>query len=391
MATLANNNTGWTQEQLVTIAAFTKKLIGLGIEAQILRLEQGPIVTGYYFKLANSVPIAKILNKAEDFALAAGAEKVDIQRLGGEIAIFVKNAIPQYIEFKDYMHWYCSDPALDKMVLAIPVGVDTLGNKFAFDLVEQPHILLAGATGSGKSVFEAAILNSLAVRKSPAELQIYLVDTKQLDLPLFSKLQHVQEVITNLETFHDLMNKLLLTHQNRTNIIGGASCRNILEYNKLVGNSKQRLRHILLLIDEFGDLLMADREAHKDKKSDIGKLPTVEFWLQRLVQVSRATGIHVIAGTQRTSVKVINGDIKANFPCRISLFLPTEADSRTILGTGGAENLLGKGDMLIQYPSSEQLKRYHGPFVHTNDIANIIEQNEFIRNQYQSMRGEVLA
>lgn len=386
----------YTTEQNKTILSFLQKLVGLGIVAYIKSVTAGPVITGYHFKLSNNVPISRILNKSEDFALAASAEKVLIERIGGEVVISVANKERKLIEFKDYMYWYCTDKSLDSMKIPIPVGVDTLGTRTAIDLTQQPHILLAGSTGSGKSVLEAAILCSLAVRLSPQDLRMYLVDTKQLDLPLFNNLPHVQRVVKTLSEFHDLMGYLLTQHTSRSAIISGAACRNINEYNNLMGqDSLRRLPHILLMIDEFGDLIMQDREVDRSKKgkesgNSLSQCPKVEEWLQRLVQVSRATGIHVIAGTQRTSVKIINGDIKANFPCRISLRLPTEADSRTILGQGGAENLLGKGDMLIQFPDNEVVKRYHGPFVNLTDIAHIIDQNEFIRHQFASVRGEVL-
>ena len=372
-----------SKEQLAVSMGFLQKLIGLGIKASLTRVEPGPIVTGYYFKPDHSVPLSKIMNRAEDFALSASVEKVTIQRIGGEVVIFAANQERNIINYKDYLYWFASSVEVAKMRLPIALGVNTLGKKAALDLSTMPHILLAGETGSGKSVFESAILCSLAIVKEPSELQIYLVDTKQVDLPLFSSLPHVKETVTDLKGFHTLMDYTLDTIYRRMETLKGASCRNINEYNVMTGGA---LPHILVMIDEFGDLLEQDKAAKKSKEGDVATKPKVDVWLQRIVQISRAAGIHVIAGTQRTSVKIISGDIKANFPCRISLRLTTEADSRTILGEGGAENLLGKGDMWVKKPESDSITRYHGPYVDLVDIANILDNQQYLRDQFKVQR-----
>lgn len=375
-----------TQEHARITQAFLQKLVGLGIKAYLARIEPGPVVTGYHFTLDHSVPIQKIMKKAEDFALAASAEKVTITRIGGEVVIFAANKERKLIEFKDTMYWACTNPEVRKMKIPIMLGVDYLGKKAALDLTQMPHILLAGETGSGKSVFEAAILCTLCVAKKPSEVQVYTVDSKQLDLPLFNSLPHVRGSIDTLSGYHKLMDMLLNTHYERVEKLKNMSCRNIADYHGMMGDDGG-MPYIVVLIDEFADLLEQDRAFKKAKDEEFKDLPTVDKWLQRIVQVARATGIHIIAGTQRTSVKIVNGDIKANFPCRISLRLPTEADSRTILGQQGAESLLGKGDMLIQTPDSEVLKRYHGPFVSMNDIANIVDQHQMIRQQFAAIGG----
>jgi S-DNA-T family DNA segregation ATPase FtsK/SpoIIIE len=172
-------------------------------------------------------------------------------------------------------------------------------------------------------------------------------------------------------------------------ILQGAACRNIQEYHAM----GYKMPYKVLIIDEFADLLEQDREAKSEKFSTASEYPKVDDQLKRLIQIARAGGIHVIAGTQRTSVKVVSGDIKANFPCRISLKLPTGFDSRTILGVDGAETLLGKGDMLVNLPDSETLRRYHGPFVKLQDITWIISELDYIRDMYRTIRkytGEAL-
>jgi len=187
-----------SQEQLEVSKAFLMKLIGLGIKAELIRVEAGPVVCGYHFKLDYAVPINKILKKSEDFALAACVEKVSISRVEGEIVIYAANRNRALIDLKSYMYWFCTNKKVSEMQIPIPIGVDTLGNNTAIDLIDQPHILLAGQTGSGKSVFEAAILSCLSLAKSPAELKIHLVDTKTLDLPLFRSLPHVINTIETL-------------------------------------------------------------------------------------------------------------------------------------------------------------------------------------------------
>lgn len=379
----------YTDDQILTSFAFRQKLKGLGIKldpAFKFRIEAGPIVTGYFYKLDNSVPISKVMGKAEDFALAAGVESVNIQRIGSEIAIFAANKDRKEVDFKQVLHFMMTDEGARNAIIPIPLGVDYTGKLSFIDLVSCPHLLLAGATGSGKSVFEAAILATLCISKSAHDLQIYTVDTKQMDLPLFKDMPQIQQTCTNLMEYLQTMTDMLKIHEKRALKIRSAGLRSILEYNKMVGE-ENKLEHILILIDEFADLIGYDKDARRDKEHEANNFAKADVLLQRLAQVGRATGIHIIAATQRTSVKIINGDIKANFPCRISLRLPTEADSRTILGTGGAENLLGKGDMLAQFPDSEILKRYHGPFVKHDDIVQVLMNHNEIRRQYALIKA----
>jgi len=373
-----------TNEEI--IAAFIHKFQGLGIKAIPQKIEAGPIVSGFYFKLGNSVPLSKILNKTEDFAMAAGADSVAIQRIGAEVVIFASKSAAerQNVDFKQSLDFILRNENARKATIPISLGVDHTGVHSFLDLVLCPHILLAGATGSGKSVFECGILSILSIARTVRELEIYTVDTKQLDLPLFKDLSIVKQSATTLVEYLQLMTDLLKKHEQRATSLKNASVRSLKEYNSLVGPDNA-YPYILLMIDEFADLIMQDREAKKDEENIASEYPKADFLLQRLAQIGRATGIHIIAATQRTSVKIINGDIKANFPCRISLRLPTEVDSRTILGIGGAENLLGKGDMFVQYPEKEALERFHGPYVKHSDIVEVIMHNNDIRQMYQGI------
>lgn len=355
-----------TPEQASNIVALVQKLQGLKLLATFSRIEVGPVVSGYYFKLDNSVNIKSVLSKGEDFALALGADKAIVQRVGGEIVVFIPNKDRQVIDFKDILHWYMNDPSLDKMSLPIPLGVDFHGNKSVLDLCEMPHCLITGSTGSGKSVFEAGIITSLCYRFDPSYLNLYLVDTKMVDLPLFKDLPHVKDVADTIEHFHNMMGYVMGETRKRLSMLQGASCRNIKEYHKL----GYPLNYIIVMIDEFGDLMELDSSARK--QGEFEDTPTVKSWVKSAGQICRAAGVHLICCTQRASVKVIDGDIKANLPCRIALRLPTSIDSRTILGTSGAENLLGKGDMLIQRPEKDSIERYHGPYVKSEDIAELV-------------------
>jgi S-DNA-T family DNA segregation ATPase FtsK/SpoIIIE len=370
--------TAQEQEQGVNIIALGQKLIGLGIKSAFSHVEPGPVVTGYFFTLDHSVPINKVMKKAEDFALAMEQDKVVVQRIGGKIAVFVPNKHREIVEYKNYLHWYLNDPEVAKQQLPIPLGVDYRGKKSTFDLVEMPHALITGSTGSGKSVFEAAIICSLVYFRTSAELEFYLTDTKKVDLPLFSDLPHIKMVADDLNKFHNMMSYVMQETRRRLGILQNSSCRKIQDYHGMMGGITS-MPYMIVMIDEFGDLMDLD-QAFRKSSEDFDDVPTIKQWIKSAAQICRAAGVHLICCTQRASVKVVDGDIKINLPCRISLRLPTQIDSRTILGTGGAENLLGKGDMLIQRPEKDTLERFHGPFVSMNDIGEIVDQYDRLKD-----------
>jgi DNA segregation ATPase FtsK/SpoIIIE, S-DNA-T family len=369
----------FTPEQQTNIVALIKKLNGLDINASIHGIENGPVVTAYMFTLDHSTPISKIMKKSEDFALSLGVDNVIIQRVKDKIAIFIPNKIRQTVDYKDVLFWYLNDEETNKMILPIPLGVDHRGQKSSLDIAACPHLLITGSTNSGKSVFETSILSSLVYRFDSSQLHIYLVDTKGLDLPLFKTLPHVQQCADNVDDFHNMMTVVMLEVRRRLGVLQGASCQNIYQYHKMYGGDISQMPYILVMLDEFGDLIDLDSSNRKADKEKYETTPTVKGWIKTLTQICRAAGVHIIACTQRASVKIIDGDIKTNLPCRISLRVPSRVDSQVILGTGGAENLLGKGDMLVKYPESDSIQRYHGPFVKMSDI------NELVVN-YQQMR-----
>lgn len=363
-----------TPEESNNIIALGQKLSGLDIKATFNSIERGPVVSGYFFTLDHSVSINKVIKRAEDFAMALSADKVIVQRIRNQIAIFIPNKERKTVDFKEVLHWYLHDSATREMELPIPLGVDYRGNKSAFDLVDMPHCLITGSTGSGKSVFEASIICSLCYFCDSSELNLYLCDTKMVDLPLFKSLPHVVEVADSLEKFHNMMSVIMLETRRRLSILQGSGCRKIQDYHKM----GYKLPYILVILDEFGDLMELDSAARKAGKYE--DTPSVKAWIKSAIQIGRAAGVHIIACTQRASVKVVDGDIKANLPCRIALRLPTQIDSRTILGSSGAENLLGKGDMLIQRPEKDIVERYHGPFVSMNDITELIINYDMMKD-----------
>ena len=372
--------------QTLTKEIFEKKLVALGIAGTVKDVIPGPIVTAYKIGLRSSVTINKILNRAEDFALAAGCKKVLIQRIGSDIIIFAVNPERKDVDFKESLNFIMTDEKARRANIPISLGVNFKGEHSFIDLVECPHILIAGSTGSGKSVFEASIISTLQIARSRKEVVVKLVDIKSLDLPLFSSLPIVDECCTTLEQYLQMMTGVLKEYERRTEKLRNSSSRNIADFNRLVGRDSS-LPRVLILIDELADLLMQDQEARRGSKKDnpFKEYPKADFMLQRLAQVGRATGIHIIGATQRPSVDCIKGIIKANFPTRISFRLPTYADSVTILGTGGAENLLGNGDMLVQTADSEVISRYHGPFVQERDILHVVNDYQQVKDLYEKM------
>lgn len=367
----------------ITAKAIINKLAGLGVKGiRISNVIEGPVVVGFPIQLSNSTPINKIIPKAEDIALACGVESVVIERIGKELVVFVPNEDRIVVDFKDALYWYMKDEEVGKMQLPILLGMNHKGENSAIDLALQPHILIAGSTGSGKSIFETNIIAALSTFKSPKELHMYLVDTKQVDLTLFEKLPHVKQTARTAEEWYYLINTIHTEVQRRNMLFSAEKVRNITEHNQIEIEKDHPLPHIILVIDELADLIEKD----KIERAPYGKEapePKVEEALKRLIQICRAAGIHVIACTQRTSVDIISGTIKANFPTRISLRLPASQDSRTILGESGAENLLGKGDMLIKLADSDSLARYHGPYVRLEDIDSILEQQDMLRSLYK--------
>lgn len=366
-------------EQQTTAKNLQLKMLALGFVAPFTHLETGPIVTTYYYKPLPTSPLAKILGKSEDLALAVGSiDPVLIQRIKDEISISVPNKERKLISFDDCL-FNIARTYNYSSTLPLLMGKNQMGEYIQLDLADQPHILIAGATGGGKSVFLSELICSLAVLKSPNELKFVLVDTKQLDLTLFNNLDHVIEMVDKVEKLYDVMDMLIAEVRRRTNMMKGVA-RNLAEWNRLRPDKTKP--YIVLVIDELADVIGQDKEINRGKEKDERRTSIAES-LKTLAQISRAVGIHIIAATQRPSVKIISGDIKTNFPTRISFKLPSQFDSRVILDESGAENLLGKGDYLYKTAENPTVQRGHGAFVSMTTIDTIIGQHEQIRRSFE--------
>jgi S-DNA-T family DNA segregation ATPase FtsK/SpoIIIE len=351
------------------LSALVIKLGTLNFSAKFHSLETGPIVLTYILRPSTDSLLSRVLNKSEELSLAIGCESILIKREGYYVHFAIPNSHKTLIKFDSCLHSLTKNSTALEMALPILMGQSTSGEDLVIDLAAQPHLLVAGSTGSGKSVFLSEVICSLAVLLPPERLVLHLVDTKRLDLTLFKNLTHVKSLDTQIDEIHNTLDLLISEVRYRTGILSG-KFRNLREYNS---QTLRPLPYIVLVLDEYADVVGLDIENGTPPADRIGRK------IRALAQISRAVGIHIILATQRPSVKIIDGDIKANFPSRISFKLPTQIDSRVILDEGGAESLLGMGDYLYKTAQSAYLKRGHGAFVALTDIENIIAQHEYIR------------
>lgn len=340
----------------------------------------GPTVTLYEIVPAPGVRISKIKNLEDDIALSLAALGIRIIAPipgKGTIGIEVPNSKPEIVPMRTIL----SSEKFVNSKFDLPIGLGkTISNEtFVYDLAKMPHLLMAGATGQGKSVGLNAIIASLLYKKHPAELKFVMVDPKKVELTLFSKIERhylaklpdsEEAIITDTKKVVRTVNSLCIEMDNRYDLLKDAQCRNIKEYNyKFINrklnpeNGHRFLPYIVLIVDEFADLIMT---AGKE----------VEMPIARLAQLARAIGIHLIIATQRPSVNIITGTIKANFPARIAFRVTSKIDSRTILDSSGAEQLIGRGDMLLS--TGNDLIRLQCAFVDTPEIDNV---TDFIGSQ----------
>lgn len=377
MFSKANN---YPQEVQTQIGKLSHKMLILGFASLFEKMEEGPIVRTFFFKPTESSLFSKIMNKEEELAGTLSVESVRIERKEGLVSISVPRFDRQLIRFDSCLHELLTSRTVHEMSLPLLMGQDTRGDYLYADLADQPHLLIAGTTGSGKSVFTSQLIASLALLKKPSELSFTLVDTKNLDLVFFEDLAHVSSVVREVEDLRVALSGALGEIRRRTSLMSGIA-RNIKEWNTLGAGAKLKFK--VFIIDELADVLDQD-EAILGSLKKAERPSSIPKLLKQIAQISRATGVHIIAATQRPSVKVMAGDIKANFPARICFKLPTMADSRVVLDENGAENLLGKGDYLYKIAGSDIVKRAHSAFVTTNDIAMIIDQHDEIRRTYHA-------
>lgn len=345
------------------------------IQIQRISATVGPTVTLYEIIPAAGVRISRIKNLEDDIALSLAALGIRIIAPipgKGTIGIEVPNARKTIVSMKTLLS--TDKFAQSKFSLPIAIGKKIDNENFIVDLASMPHLLMAGATGQGKSVGLNAILVSLLYKKHPSQLKFVLVDPKKVELSIYKQIENhflaklpgeEDAIITDTRKVIHTLNALCIEMDNRYDLLKEAGCRNIREYNEKFVSRKlnpekghQYLPFIVLVVDEFADLIMT---AGKE----------VEMPIARLAQLARAIGIHLIIATQRPSVNIITGTIKANFPARIAFKVSSKIDSRTILDTGGAEQLIGKGDMLISY--NGELVRLQCAFVDTPEVDKIVD------------------
>jgi S-DNA-T family DNA segregation ATPase FtsK/SpoIIIE len=349
-----------------------EKCAEFDVRGQVVQINPGPMVTTYEFKLEAGVKYSRVSGLADDLCLAMSAESILIERMAGKntVGIQVPNHRRETIHLRDCIE--SEDFRKAKSRLTIAMGKDINGLIRTADLAEMPHVLIAGSTGSGKSVAINAMIMSLLYRTTPAQVRLILVDPKRVELGMYEGVPHLfTPIITEPKLAANALRNAVREMERRLRLLASRSVRNIDQYNKLFDSfmpslfadaeeEEEPLPFIVIIIDELADLMMLDRA-------------NVEESITRLAQMSRAVGIHLILATQRPSVDVITGLIKANIPTRISFRLATKTDSRTILDGNGAEALLGRGDMLFLPPRTSRLMRLHAPLVTEKETAAVVE------------------
>ena len=342
-------------------AIITAKLLSFGIPARVVAWNAGPVVTQYEVEPAPEIKVSRIEALTDDLAMALAARTIRIEApipgksvLGIEIPNKDFNivALRRILEEVDFR-------AASKLTFAL--GRDVAGHARAADLAKMPHLLIAGATGSGKSVMVNALISSLLCNATPDEVRMVLVDLKRVELSAYNGLPHLMvPVITEPDRAKAALKWAVTEMENRYRRFAGANARNLAGFNETRSDPADRLPYVVIIIDELADLMMRE-----------GK--NVEEPVVRLAQKARATGIHMVLATQRPSVNVVTGLIKANFPSRIAFAMASQIDSRTILDMPGAEDLIGRGDMLFQPADLPRPIRLQGVFVSDKEIANICE------------------
>jgi S-DNA-T family DNA segregation ATPase FtsK/SpoIIIE len=354
-----------------------KKLSDFGVEGEVVEILPGPVITMYEYKPAPGIKISKIASLADDLTLALRAPSVRIVApIPGKAAIGIEIANNQRepVYLKEVLSSQDYKNSSNKLTIAL--GKDITGLPFITDLVKMPHLLVAGATGTGKSVSLNAMINSLLFKLSPDMIKFLIIDPKRIELSVYKDIPHLlHPVVTEPKEATRALRWTVQEMERRYMLLSDRGVRNIEAYNrkvykqrKGVGITKEEdrpLPYIILVIDELADLMMiSSRE--------------VEESITRLAQMARAAGIHLIIATQRPSVDVLTGIIKANFPTRISFQVSSKVDSRTILDMIGAEHLMGEGDMLFMPPGVGRLTRIHGAYISEEEVKRV---TDFLRNQ----------
>jgi S-DNA-T family DNA segregation ATPase FtsK/SpoIIIE len=364
-----------------------KRLEEFGVEGKVTEVRPGPVITMFEYEPAPGVKINKIVNLSDDLALALRAISVRIVApIPGKAAVGIEipNSVRDPVYLKDILG--CEDFAKAESKLTLALGKDIFGNPFVTNLAKMPHLLVAGATGAGKSVSLNSMICSLLYKADPEEVKFLMIDPKRLELSAYEGIPHLlHPVVFDPKAAATVLRWATEEMEIRYRLMAEKGVRNIDRYNQKVdrelkearkkggtilketegleertGENLALLPYVVIVIDELADLMMVSAR-------------DVEASLTRLAQMARAAGIHLLLATQRPSVDVLTGVIKANFPTRVSFQVSSKTDSRTILDANGAEHLLGMGDMLLLPPGTSRLVRVHGAFITENEIARVVE------------------
>jgi S-DNA-T family DNA segregation ATPase FtsK/SpoIIIE len=346
------------------------KLEDFGIKGQVVEISPGPVITTFEYKPAPGVKISKIVNLTDDLALALSAISIRIVApIPGKdvIGIEIPNADREQVSIREII----GARKFETSGFALPLclGKDIVGHPVIAPLEKMPHLLIAGATGTGKSVGLNAMITSLLYKCTPDQVKLLMVDPKRIELSLYDGIPHlISPVVTDMKKATNALFWAVKEMERRYEALAGKKVRNINQYNAKVKKENQKtpdepqpiFPYIVIIIDELADLMMVSSR-------------DVEIALTRLAQMARAAGIHMILATQRPSVDVLTGVIKANFPTRMSFQVSSKTDSRTIIDSNGAENLLGNGDMLFVPPGTARLQRIHGAYISEDELTRITD------------------
>ena len=375
---------GHSPEELAIQARFLEqKLREFGVEGEVVQVLPGPVITMYEFAPAAGVKVNKIVNLQDDLALVMEAVSVRVVApIPGKavVGIEIPHKRRETVRFRDLLdseEWHTSTSKL-----SLALGKDILGRPVITDLALIPHLLIAGATGSGKSVGLNSLICSLLFRATPTDVRLIMIDPKMLEFSVYDGIPHLLvPVVTEPKKAAIVLRRVVEEMGRRYQILAAQGVRSIAQYNQMLDaehgsrfpgrvraqagqeaapTPAEKLPYLVVVIDELSDLMMVSAREVEDS-------------LMRLAQMARAAGIHLIVATQRPSVDVLTGVIKANFPARLSFQVTSKVDSRTILDTNGAETLLGRGDMLFLAPGTSKPQRVHGAYVSEAEISRLVE------------------
>jgi S-DNA-T family DNA segregation ATPase FtsK/SpoIIIE len=353
------------------------KLADFDVQGRVTEIHPGPVVTTFEFEPAAGVKVSQIVSREDDLALALRAQRIRILAPipgKGTVGVEIPNRRRRTVYLREVLS--SSQYESSTAVLKVPLGVDVVGQPFVADLTKMPHLLVAGATGSGKSVCLNAIITGLLFQHDPSTLQLVMVDPKMLELSVYNGIPHlVMPVMTDSKKASRALRWAVSEMDKRYKLMATCAARNIAAYNEKVAAGlapgaprpdgdgaipPERLSYVVVVVDELADLMLTAPQE-------------IEEPVARLAQMARAVGIHLLLATQRPSVDVITGVIKANFPSRMAFQVASKTDSRTVLDMNGAENLLGNGDMLFMPAGKPEPYRIHGAYVSEEETARVVE------------------